>query len=422
MRCALLLTLLPLGALAQAPVIAISGANFRPLPLAVAAPLTVDPGARTHSAAFDEALVFDLGASGLFQMLERAGYLADASEGFAASSINFQRWVDVGAESLVKVQLSSAGSELRGELRLFGVGTGREELKVTQTASSSEPRRLAHALADAVYKHFTRETGPFQTRITYVRQSGKDKDVYVADWDGRGSRAVTSGGINLLPALGTDGRVAFTSFKTNRPDIYVWNGSATKPVVQTGSMATGVAFSPDGTRIAYALSQGESSQIWVANSDGSGAKQITDTRFGINSSPAWAPDGKRLAFVSNRGGSPQIYVMAASGANPKRVTFQGNYNQTPDWSPRGDLIAFTARDERNAFDVFTVNPDTGKVTRLTQDQGNNEEPVFSPNGRLLLFTSTRKGGAALHVMTADGNNAVALPMERGTFLQPDWSR
>ena len=81
-------------------------------------------------------------------------------------------------------------------------------------------------------------------------------------------------------------------------------------------------------------------------------------------------------------------------ANPqdvRRLTFQGNYNQTPDWSPRGDLIAFTARDERNAFDLFTVNVESGKVTRLTQDQGNNEEPTFSPNGRLIVFNSDRTG-------------------------------
>lgn len=418
-----LVVLLPAAALAQAPVIEISGANFRPLPLAVAAPLNQDPGARAASAAFDEALVFDLGASGLFQMLERASFLASPTEGLAASGINFARWVDVGAESLVKVQLSSTPSELRGELRLYGVGSGREELKATQAVPLAEPRRLAHALADAVYKHFTRETGPFQTRITYVRQSGRDKDVWVADWDGRGGRSLTSGGINLLPTLGPQGRVAFTSYKAGRPDIFVSTGSsAAKPLVQNGQMATGAAFSPDGGRIAYALSQGESTQLWVANADGSGAKQVTDTRFGINSSPAWSPDGKRIAFVSNRGGSPQIYVMSASGANPKRVTFQGNYNQTPDWSPRGDLIAFTARDERNAFDLFTVNVDTGKVARLTQDQGNNEEPVFSPNGRLLLFTSTRKGSPQLFVMTAEGNNPVALPMERGSYLQPDWAR
>jgi TolB protein len=105
----------------------------------------------------------------------------------------------------------------------------------------------------------------------------------------------------------------------------------------------------------------------------------------------------------------------------RRLTFQGNYNQTPDWSPRGDLIAFTARDERNAFDLFTINVDTGKVTRLTQDQGNNEEPSFSPNGRLLLFTSTRNGGSQLFVMTSDGNNQLPLRADKGQLQTPDWA-
>jgi TolB protein len=161
----------------------------------------------------------------------------------------------------------------------------------------------------------------------------------------------------------------------------------------------------------------------VANADGSSAKRLTDTRFGINSSPSWSPDGKRLAFVSNRGGSPQVYVMNADGSGVRRLTFQGNYNQTPDWSPRGDLIAFTARDERNAFDLFTVNVENGKVTRLTQDQANNEEPTFSPNGRLVLFSSTRNGPSQLFVMTADGNNQVALPaQDKAALTTPDWGR
>jgi len=86
------------------------------------------------------------------------------------------------------------------------------------------------------------------------------------------------------------------------------------------------------------------------------------------------------------------------------------------------LIAFTARDERRAFDLFTVNVDTGKVTRLTQDQGDNEEPTFSPNGRLIIFSSGRTGTSRLFVMNSDGSNQLPLPMESGTYSTPDWGR
>jgi TolB protein len=84
------------------------------------------------------------------------------------------------------------------------------------------------------------------------------------------------------------------------------------------------------------------------------------------------------------------------------------------------LIAFTARDERNAFDIFTVNVENGKVTRLTQDQGNNQEPSFAPNGRLIMFQSDRSGAWHLHVMTPDGNTQLALPDQKGEYGTPNW--
>jgi TolB protein len=416
------LVLLPLTALAQAPTISISGANFRPLPLALTAPhLEAVPA--SAASAFDEALLFDLRASGLFQMLERASFLADAREGQTAGSIDFARWTDVGAEVLVKTQLSaSPGAPVRGDLRLFSVGSGREEFRLTGSAPASEVRALAHRFADLLYQHFTREPGPFQSRIAFVRRSGESRDVWQADWDGRNARALTQGGIHVLPAVVPNGQVAFTSFRRGRPELVVQRGGSAVPLVQVEQLATGVAYSADGSRVAYSLAQGEGAQIWVASADGTGARRITNTDYGINTSPTWSPDGKRLAFVSNRGGTPQVYVMNADGSGVQRLTFQGNYNQTPDWSPRGDLIAFTARDERNAFDLFTVNVDTRKVTRLTQDQGNNEEPSFSPNGRLILFSSTRNGSPHLFVMTADGSNQLPLPLERGNYLTPDWGR
>lgn len=423
MKLLLALLLLPTVALAQAPVIEISGANFRPLPLALPAPLTQDDGAKAKAQEFDDALKYDLGACGLFQLLDRKSYLSDAKEGITASSINFTNWVNVGADALVKTQLALDGENLRADLRLFTVAANKEELKVSESGAGKDVRRLAHKLANALYKHFTKETGPFESHLTWARKTAGGKDVYVSDWDGKNPISISTGNINTLPTLSPDGTtVAFTSFKKGKPDLFSCKvGGTPQSLVSSGRMATGAAYSPDGKHLAYSLADGESAQIWVAAADGSNPRQLTNTPFFINSSPTWSPDGKRIAFVSNRGGTPQVYVMSAEGGEAKRITFQGNYNQTPDWSPRGDLIAFTARDERNAFDLFTVNVENGKVTRLTQDQANNEEPTFSPNGRLILFTSTRNGGQPqLFVMTYEGNNQTALPIEKGAYSTPDW--
>ncbi len=417
------LTLLASRGYAQAPLLEISGANFRPLPIAIPPPQSLSDDARPAAATFDEALVFDATAAGIFQVLDRKSFLADAREGFTAASITFSRWADVGADALVKVQLAVDGSSLRGEMRLFSVASGKEELRLVHVVPLSEPRKLAHFFADALYRHYTREPGPFQTHLAFIHRVGKNREIWLSAWDGRDSVVIAKDGLNVLPAVAPDGTsVAFTSYRSGKPDLYLERpGAPPILLVSAGQMATGVAYSPDGKHIAYSLAQGDGTNIWMANADGSAARAVTDTSYFINSSPSWAPDGKRLAIVSTRAGSPQLYVLSLDNPkDPRRLTFQGNYNQTPSWSPRGDLVAFTARDERNAFDLFTVNVDTGKVTRLTQDQGNNSEPSFSPNGRLIVFTSTRNGPPQLFVMTADGKNQLALPMERGEFDTADW--
>ncbi len=420
-RLLLVLLVLPCAASAQQNVIEISGANFRPMPIGVAVPSTQDDGARRALAEFDSALMYDLSACGLFQVLDRKSYLAPVTEGFTVAAISFSKWNDVGAESLVKTQLSSGDDALKGELRLFGVASGREDFRVSEAVPVKDPRKLAHKLANALYKQLTRETGPFETRLAYSRKSPGGRDIYISDWDGRNAQRVTSSDVNVIPALIPGDGVGFTSYRQRKPWLFSAKpGSEPTLLVNRGSMVTGASWTSDGKRLAVSVSDGETADIWVGNGDGTNLARITDTKFFLNTSPSWSPDGKRIAFVSNRGGNPQIYSMNADGSSPRRLTFQGNYNTTPAWSPRGDLVAFTARDERNAFDLFTVNVDTGKVVRLTQDASNNEEPTFSPNGRLILFTSTRSGSRHLHVMTFDGNNQVPLPNERSDYATPDW--
>ena len=114
--------------------------------------------------------------------------------------------------------------------------------------------------------------------------------------------------------------------------------------------------------------------------------------------------------------------MNADGSNQRRLTFQGDYNQTPDWSPKGDLIAFTARDERAVFDIFTVRVSDGVIQRLTQNQGNNEEPTWSPDGRFLAVVSTRKGKSKLYIMSKDGRYQTRISTGKGAYYTPFWVR
>jgi TolB protein len=73
------------------------------------------------------------------------------------------------------------------------------------------------------------------------------------------------------------------------------------------------------------------------------------------------------------------------------------------------------------FDIYVVNVETGKVARLTQNQGSNEKPSWAPNGRYLLFGSTRANGhKQIFMMAADGSNQRQITHEKTGASDPSW--
>src|SRR5512139_2786205 len=107
-----------LPALAQErPTLTIGSPNFQPLPIAVA-PFQGE-GGDARAAEVTEVVRGDLNLSGLFDVLDPRGFLADPSEGWAAPTIRFARWTDVGAEGLVKARMRQVEGELEGELHLY---------------------------------------------------------------------------------------------------------------------------------------------------------------------------------------------------------------------------------------------------------------------------------------------------------------
>lgn len=416
---ALAVLLLAAPAAAQdRPTIVVGSPELRPLPLAVV-DFTGDADARAAATEATGVVRADLALSGLFDVLDPKGFLADPSEGYAATSIKFARWADVGADGLVKARLARTATEVSGELHLYEVRAGREVLVKTIRVAAAEPRRLAHRISDEIVRYYTREPGVFATQIAAIRKRPGAYELVLFDVDGGSPRVILSERKALMaPTWRPDGKeLLVTSYRTGRPEIWAYR-LADRSFRPLGGIANamGGVYSPDGSRIAFTVTKDGNTHVWVMAADGSGARQLTGERC-IDVTPTWSPDGRHLAFSSDRAGSSQIYVMTAEGGDLKRLTFQGSYNQTPQWSPRGDQIAFTARDERLVFDVFSIAPATGAVTRLTQDQGRtNEEPSWAPNGRLVVFRTDRAGIWQLVVSDPRGDRQTVIAGARGAEL------
>ncbi|MEO1173812.1 MAG: hypothetical protein AAFX94_17450, partial [Myxococcota bacterium] len=311
------------------------------------------------------------------------------------------------------------------KFRIFDVVAQRELLSKIYVERPENIERAGHKFLDELVKLLTGQEGIFSSKLAYIRSTKEGKAVFVSDYDGRNSRRLTDPKvISLLPAWGPGGStVLFTSYLKNNPDLFRLNvrSKDLEWLSNKRGLNTGASVSTVGKRIALTLSVDGNTEIYMMDWSGDNLKRLTNS-WGQDVSPTWSPDGKQIAFVSSRAGNPHIYVMNSDGTNQRRLTFQGNYNQEPKWSPKpGGPIVFTARDERLKYDIFLVDPGSGELTRLTQDEGNNESPSFSPDGNQIVFTSTRAPGAGkkIYVMDIDGRNQRRIT-RGGGFESPVW--
>ena len=361
----------------------------------------------------------DLTLSGYFRVLDPKATLANlAAEGL---SINAQDWKNIGAEGVVKARATASGSDVKLEFRLYEVTKGDQAvLAKDYRGPQSMVRTLSHQWAAEVVRYYTGEDSFFNSRIAFSAATGRmRRDLFVMDWDGQGVTQLTRSSQNILPSWSPSGaELAFTSYAAGKPDLYAMppSGGRMRVLSSRPGLNMGAAYSPDGSKIAATLSQDGNSEIYLLSAQGAILKRLTSTPF-IDTSPSWSPDGSRIAFVSDRHGSPQIWIMAADGSGQQKVTRRGNYNQTPRFCPRADppLIAFTARDEKLAYDIFTVNADSGDMTRITEGHGSNQNPSWAPNGRALAYESSRGG---IWVSTFDGRTE--RQVYRSAASAPSW--
>ena len=155
------------------------------------------------------------------------------------------------------------------------------------------------------------------------------------------------------------------------------DGSGKARLTSDPSGEGGLAWSPDGQKIAFARGgAGGNSEIYVMNVDGSEQRRLTSEAWG--GELAWSPRGNKIAFVSRRDGNAEIYLMNADGSGLRRLTRNTVGDRNPVWSPDGRRIAF-----ENNWQVNVMNADGSRQRRLTRNGGRNFVPPGRPTGSRL---------------------------------------
>jgi eukaryotic-like serine/threonine-protein kinase len=174
--------------------------------------------------------------------------------------------------------------------------------------------------------------------------------------------------------------------------------------------------SPDGHRIAAGI-EGADSQIWLYDLDRDTPTRLTFEGNG-NIDPIWTPDGKRIVF---KGKGQRLFWQPADGSGPAEELTKSELasdNVPGSFSPDGQVLTFMELNP--GFEIFTLPLPDGKPQPFIRSPSNGTAPRFSPDGRFIAYVSAESGGDQIYVRPYPGPGGKwQISTEGGT--EPVWN-
>ncbi|WP_138509393.1 amidohydrolase family protein [Maricaulis alexandrii] len=227
-------------------------------------------------------------------------------------------------------------------------------------------------------------------------------------------------------------------------DIY------TMPI--TGGTATNISsglpweiqprFSPDGSQIAFTSDRGGGDNIWIMNTDGSNARQVTQESFRLLNNPTWHPSGRYIAarkhFTTTRSaGTGEIWLYHVLGGNGVQLVERPNENfqkelGEPIFSPDGRYVYYTqnvtpgntfiyAQDSNTElFNIRRYDMETGEIDTVVEGAGGAVRPAPSPDGRYMAFIRRDRIQSGLWIKDLQSGEERRLVEEVDQDMQETW--
>ncbi len=395
-----------------------------------------DADLRTASGTVSQVLYDDLEFEREFAMIARTA--SSKIPTTTAEAMPYEAWNEVGADLVLVGSASRTDAALTIEVRIMNVERKASVFGKRYACTMRDPRYCAHTIADEVHKELFQLDGVARTKLAFASDRDGErlggtieersiKEIYISDYDGgRQLRLTPHRSLNIAPSWSPDNRfLAYTSYTSGFPDIVLHSiyeaRAATRPAKGTPNAQNYLpAFSPDGTRIAFASSRTGNFEIYTMRVDGSDVRQLT-SHPGIDNAPTWSPNSQQIAFTSERSGQSHLFIMSADGGPVTRLPTGGGKVDRPTWSPAPfNYVAYSA-EVPGGNQIRMIELGTNKVTSLTDAfQGNNESPSVAPNGRHIAFVTTQWGKEHIVIIGRDGKLERRVTTT-GNNKYPSWS-
>ena len=163
-------------------------------------------------------------------------------------------------------------------------------------------------------------------------------------------------------------------------------------------------------------------EIYQVDRDGSNLTKLTSHKT-LTLSPTVARDG-RLAYLTYK---PNTEIWGQKTPGGPHVKLYPQKEQewvnvySPSFCPDGSRIAFVQADGNGDTDIMVLDISTGRVRKLTSQNGLNSEISWNPAGNQMAFMSGRDGNPSLYLMEDDGTNVRRLGIDGSYNGSPAWS-
>ena len=182
--------------------------------------------------------------------------------------------------------------------------------------------------------------------------SPKFISIHVMDSDGSNRVQLTKNADMRSPALSPDGStVVYISKLSGNYDIWTMSTNGSNRVRLTDESANEwtPTWSFDGKSIVYS-SEGN---IGTIDREGIRINRLTnDTYYNID--PSFSPDDSKIVFASDRSGNSDLWMMNSNGTGALQLTFDESEQKHPSWAPDGERIVYSSNEDGN-YNIWVMS-------------------------------------------------------------------
>ncbi|MFQ6109294.1 MAG: hypothetical protein ACE5L7_07055 [Candidatus Aminicenantales bacterium] len=183
------------------------------------------------------------------------------------------------------------------------------------------------------------------------------------------------------------------------------------------SKGSDIAWSSDGDKIAFFARAGQKHSLFIISALSGKTLTAIKIPYDQPASPCFYPDGEGILFTAFHDGIHDIFKIDLPTGEVLQLTKDDLYEKAPAISPDGKHVAYTIR--LDTYDKIFLSPldNFQKKTQLTFGRGNTITPHFTSDSKEIFFSGDMRGAFNIYSLNLEtGDLKSYTDVRTGNFL------